>query len=253
MKYNLKGNFLNIVNQIQFLKNNSIEVNLNDGIIYIEGKEQYIKALNLLILNKIDGYEIYEEPLNKLKEEKYVESIYRGLYEEEYTVTESNGYVLATKNKNKYLYLTIPDNIYNIPFYSIVAKDEFIDLPYMETREIPFYINEESPLYSTVNSMYKGIKEYSENMPNSRIIEGFKKFNNCDNHIRIDQVDNGYNFVVVKDLIHDNEGSVQTIQVDIGTPYQNDKWFFIDSLYNKLQDIINNIKSRVKEIVRKIR
>lgn len=262
MKYTLEsGSFIDIMHQCEFLISNQIDVNMDNGKCHLNNLSDYIKSLELLIKYEISGYKEYRNVLNKAYTEQYNEKIYKNLDKEEYEVLENkNGYVLSTKSHEKYLYIVNADDTGDFPFYSIVAKDNNIDETYMNFREIPFHIGKNSPLYSTVKNMYKNLKESSFTYQNElgaseevkgKIIEGIKLTSSKYSHIRIDEVEDGYNFIVVKDIWNGENISRQTACVDIGTPYLNDKWLFIDNLYGRLQTIYKTVKNKIKKLLKK--
>ena len=228
MKYELRGEgFLDVVKKAKALSE-YVDIIVESGSFYITNYTDYCISLELLRMKGI------------ISDDEYI-SEYKHIYNELQNIKASNEDYLfllddncaTIYNDDKYLSFTkIPKEPFAI--YMIEAADNNDDKLIMNSREIPFSIRKDSPIYENIDDFYRKNKEHYI-LSNEQTLSK--------NYIRIDKSPDGnYKLVVVKKRMDLDNSDSRRANIIIGDSSNNEQWMTVDYIYDKLCTEINRKK-----------
>ncbi len=230
MKYTIKYiPFLNQIEIANFLKSNSIEVGLDNGEINLYNFDNYFKAFTLAEKNNLISKDIVEKNFKDVYKEAYKIKTDKELEKEKYDISIDEKNVTMSCGE-KYLSIDIIEEK-EFEHYLITAEDKHIDKLGLDERKIKFLIKENTNLYDAVDRIYKN----SVHKNTSNYIYGTLN-DEQSNYLKIEKdIDsNNYKLIVVKKREDDINSTPKKATIDIGTPYDNDRWMSIDYLYYEM-------------------
>lgn len=242
MRWVLKGNlFLKQMEKAYFLFEKGISIIVDNEEILCTSMKDYIKSLLLLQKNNYIDKKEFDDGLKDVYKYIYDRKILQQIKEETYRYNaDKNNIIMYCKGK--YLLLK---KVYegNLPHYYIAAKDANTDNDMLKTREIPFLIKKDSPMYSCFENYCTSDEEKLSLVNNSENINHLKLYKDEeDNYILSIQK------VKSDQLISDNKQAI----VDMGTCYSNKKYMMIDSIFESVSAFCDTQKTTNPKCQKKI-
>ena len=226
MRFNLKGDFNQQVEQVKFLKNNNIDVNMNDGKFHFDcdNGSELLKLLSLVKNNSLFNETVKEitSKFGKISND-YNKNINSYAALEDYTLICDENTIEVKNTARSFKIIKQPREDFNA--YHFEFKDSGIDFNYLDNREIIYLIQKN-------NKMYEAFKALADNLDGNVITDA--KVDGKVIYLKEDE--NGINLIFNKKVVDGIDNSLM-----IGTPFDNDKWLLIDKLYD---DLSNKIKRR---------
>lgn len=157
IRYEIKGDFIDVVTKAQFLRNHGINVNVSNGSVSVNSANEYMKAL--LLLRKYNYLDKKEQKI--WIQELYDKLKYRRTVNKKYNfINQGNNRVIMYHNSGDFLSIIKQKNKKSGKFeYIIMAKNSDPEFKIMENkvskRMSSYYISSDNPLFEMATKYCK--------------------------------------------------------------------------------------------------